>query len=112
MIAEPVRPVQDMEFARKLVVAINEARKGTTVSVSCAGAHISAVLDEQAMKSNVLVSILSSLLVVLGIFYAAYRRILPTLLIPIILVCGVVLALGVPDCSSARSISSPLPSRP
>ena len=94
MIAEPVRPMQDMEFARKLVVAINEARKGMSVSVSCAGAHISAVLDEQAMKSNVLVSIISSLLVVLGIFYAAYRRILPTLLIPIILVCGVVLALG------------------
>jgi predicted exporter len=94
MIAEPVRPMQDMEFARKLVVAINEARKGMSVSVSCAGAHISAVLDEQALKSNVLVSILSSLLVVLGIFYAAYRRILPTLLIPIILICGVVLALG------------------
>jgi predicted RND superfamily exporter protein len=94
MIAEPVRPVQDMVFARKLVVAINEARRGAAVSISCTGAHISAVLDEQAMKSNVLVSIVSSLLVVLGIFYAAYRRILPTLLIPIILVCGVVLALG------------------
>jgi len=94
MIAEPVRPVQDMAFARKLVVAINEARRGAAVAISCTGAHISAVLDEQAMKSNVLVSIVSSLLVVLGIFYTAYRRILPTLLIPFILVCGVVLALG------------------
>ena len=94
MIAEPVRPVQDMAFARKLVTAINEARQGATVAISCTGAHISAVLDEQAMKSNVLASIVSSLLVVLGIFFAAYRRILPTLLIPLILVCGVVLALG------------------
>jgi predicted RND superfamily exporter protein len=94
MIAEPVKPVQDMEFARKLVVAINEARRGAAVAISCTGAHISAVLDEQAMKSNILVSIVSSLLVVLGIFYTAYRRILPTLLIPFILVCGVVLALG------------------
>jgi len=94
MIAEPVRPVQDMVFARKLVLAINEARRGATVAISCTGAHISAVLDEQAMKSNVLISIVSSLVVVLGIFYAAYRRILPTLLIPVILVCGVVLALG------------------
>jgi predicted RND superfamily exporter protein len=94
MIAEPARPMQDMVFARKLVQAINDARAGATVAISCTGAHISSVLDEAAMKSNVLVSIFSSLVVVLGIFYAAYRRLLPTLLIPIILVCGVVLALG------------------
>jgi len=94
MIAEPVKPVQDMVFARKLVAAINDARRGSPVSISCAGAHISAVLDEAAMKSNVLVSIVTSLLVVLGIFYLAYRRLLPTLLIPLILACGVLFALG------------------
>ncbi len=94
MIAEPVKPVQEMEFARKLVAAINEARRGAPVSITCAGAHISAVLDEQSMKSNVQISIVISLLVVLGIFYGAYRRFLPTLLIPVILVCGVVLSLG------------------
>ena len=94
MIAEPVKPVQDMLFARKLVAAINEARRGAPISITCAGAHISAVLDEQSMKSNVLISIISSLLVVLGIFYGAYRRFLPTLLIPVILVCGVLLSLG------------------
>lgn len=95
MIAEPARSVQDMVFARKLVDVINACRKGAMVTITCTGAHISAVLDEQAMKSNVLVSILSSLLVVLGIFYAAYRRFLPTMLIPLLLLCGVVLALGV-----------------
>ncbi|QEM70187.1 MMPL family transporter [Geobacter sp. FeAm09] len=94
MIAEPARPVQDMAFARKLVAAINDARRGSPVSISCAGAHISAVLDEVEMKSNVLVSIVISLLVVLGIFYLAYRRLLPTLLIPLILACGVLFALG------------------
>jgi len=94
MIAEPARPVQDMAFARKLVAAINDARRGSPVSISCAGAHISAVLDEAAMKSNVLVSIVTSLLVVLGIFFIAYRRLLPTLLIPLILACGVLFALG------------------
>ena len=94
IIAEPVKPVQDMVFARKLVAAINEARRGSAVSITCAGAHISAVLDEQSMKTNVLISIVSSLLVVLGIFYGAYRRFLPTLLIPVILVCGVLLSLG------------------
>ncbi|KAA0895055.1 MMPL family transporter [Oryzomonas rubra] len=94
MIAEPARPVQDMVFARKLVAAINDARRGSPISISCAGAHISAVLDEAAMKSNVLVSIVISLLVVLGIFYIAYRRLLPTLLIPLILACGVLFALG------------------
>jgi len=95
MIAEPTRSVQDMEFARKLVVAINEARRDSPLKVSCAGAHISAVLDEAAMKSNILACILSSLVVVLGLFYATYRRLLPTLLIPLILTCGVTLALGV-----------------
>ncbi len=94
IIAEPAKPVQDMVFARKLVTSINDARRGATVSISCAGAHISAVLDEAAMKTNVLVSVVSSLVVVLGIFFAAYRRLLPTLLIPLILACGVVFALG------------------
>lgn len=94
MIAEPAKTVQDMKFARKLVVAINEARRGSPLKVSCAGAHISAVLDEAAMKSNIISCILSSLVVVLGLFYATYRRWLPTLLIPLILGCGVTLALG------------------
>jgi predicted RND superfamily exporter protein len=95
MIAEPARPVQDMVFARELVTSINQARQGATVSISCAGAHISAVLDEAAMKSNILACILSSLAVVLAIFYAVYRRILPTLLLPLIIAVGVALALGV-----------------
>jgi len=95
MIAEPARPVQDMTFARALVATINQARIGSTVSISCAGAHISAVLDEAAMKTNILACILSSLAVVLAIFYAVYRRILPTLLLPLIIAVGVALALGV-----------------
>ena len=47
------------------------------------------------MKSNILACILSSLAVVLAIFYAVYRRILPTLLLPLIIAVGVALALGV-----------------
>ncbi len=94
IIAEPGRPVQDMVFARKLVSTINEARRGAAVSISCAGAHISAVLDEAEMKKNILISVASSLLVVLGIFYAAYRRLLPTLLIPLILASSVLFALA------------------
>jgi hypothetical protein len=94
VIAEPARPVQDIAFARRLVAGVNQARSGLAVSVSCAGAHISAVLDEAAMKSNILSCILSSLLVVLAIFYAVYRRLLPTILLPLIIVVGVVLALG------------------
>lgn len=95
MIAVPARPVQDMAFARTLVATINQARLGSTVSISCAGAHISAVLDEAAMKSNIIACILSSLAVVLAIFYTVYRRILPTLLLPLIVAVGVALALGV-----------------
>lgn len=94
VIAEPARPIQDMVFARQLVAGINTARQGLAVPVSCAGAHISAVLDEAAMKSNILSCILSSLLVVLAIFYAVYRRLLPTILLPLIIAVGVVLALG------------------
>ncbi|HPX60705.1 MAG TPA: MMPL family transporter [Deltaproteobacteria bacterium] len=94
VIAEPARPVQDMEFARRLVVGINQARQGLEVSVSCAGAHMSAVLDEAEMKTNILACILSSLVVVLMIFYSVYRRLLPTLLLPLIVAVGVVLALA------------------
>ncbi|BBA68997.1 efflux RND transporter permease subunit [Geobacter sulfurreducens] len=96
MIAEPARPVQDMEFARKLVAGINEARAavGPGVSVSCAGAHLSAVIDEAVMKRNILACIASSLAVVLGLFFMTYRRVLPTLLIPVIIAFGTVMALG------------------
>lgn len=94
IIAEPAHPVQDMAFARKLVAAIADARKDVKVRISCAGAHISAVIDEAAMKSTILACIASSLVVVLGLFFAVYRRLLPTLMIPVILGVGVSLALG------------------
>ncbi len=94
IIAQPARPVQEMAFARKLVAGINGARAGATVHISCAGAHLSAVIDESSMKGNIVSCIVSSLIVVLGIFYFTYRRLLPTLLIPVIISCGVFLALG------------------
>lgn len=94
MIAEPARPVQDVAFARKLVAAIDTARHGAQVHISCTGAHLAAVSDEKVMKGNIIACILSSLAVVLALFYFTYRRILPTLLIPLILLFGVALALG------------------
>jgi predicted RND superfamily exporter protein len=94
MIAEPAQPVNNMAFARKLVAGINESRKGFTGRITCAGAHLSAVIDEAVMKRNIISCVVSSLLVVLGLFYVTYRRFLPTLLIPWILFSGTVLALG------------------
>ncbi|MSM40994.1 MAG: MMPL family transporter [Geobacter sp.] len=94
IIAEPARPVQDMAFARRLAAGIDAARSGATVKISCAGAHLSAVIDEASMKGNILSCILSSLVVVLLLFYITYRRLLPTLLLPVIIVVGVALALG------------------
>lgn len=94
MIAEPARPVQDMAFARRLVAGINQARSGADVSISCAGAHLSAVIDEAVMKRNIIACVLSSLLVVLALFYLTYRRLYPTLLLPVIIGCGTILALG------------------
>ncbi len=94
MIAEPAKPVNDMEFARKLVAGINEARRDAKVTISCTGAHLSAVIDESVMKRNIIVCIISSLFVVLGLFYLTYRRFLPTMLIPLILLYGVTMALG------------------
>ena len=94
MIAEPAQPVQNMAFARKLVAGIEEVRRGAKVKVSCAGAHLSAVIDERVMKQNIIACIVSSLFVVLGLFYLTYRRFLPTLLIPLVLFYGVILALG------------------
>jgi predicted RND superfamily exporter protein len=95
MIAEPARPVNDMGFARKLVAGINKARAGFSVKISCAGAHLSAVIDESVMKRNIIACVSSSLLVVLGLFFLTYRRFLPTLLIPLIILYGTALAIGV-----------------
>jgi predicted RND superfamily exporter protein len=94
MIAEPAQPVKAMAFARKLVAGINMARTGMPVTISCAGAHLSAVIDERVMKRNIIFSIVSSLIVVLGLFYFTYRRLLPTLLIPFIILYGTVMAMG------------------
>ena len=94
MVAQTAKPVQDMAFARKLVRGINEARNGFSSKISCAGAHLSAVIDEQVMKRNIVACVVSSLFVVLGLFYLTYRRFLPTLLIPLIILYGTVLALG------------------
>jgi predicted exporter len=94
MIAEPARPVYDITFARKLVAGINKARKDAKVHISCTGAHLSAVIDESVMKRNIIACIVSSLFVVLGLFYFTYRRFLPTILIPLILFYGVLLSLG------------------
>ena len=94
MIAETARPVQEMAFARKLAAGIEEARRGAKVRISCTGAHLAAVMDERVMKREIVACILSSLVVVLLLFYLTYRRFLPTLLIPLILCAGVVLALG------------------
>ena len=94
IIAQTARPVQDMEFARKLAAGINAARRGFTSKISCTGAHLSAVIDEATMKRDMLSCIISSLFVVLGMFFFTYRRVLPTLLIPLILLFGVALALG------------------
>jgi len=94
IIAQTARPVQDMEYGRQLAAGINDARRGFTVKISCTGAHLSAVIDEATMKHDIQGCILSSLFVVLGLFYFTYRRVLPTLLIPLILLFGVALALG------------------
>lgn len=94
MIAEPARPVNDITFARKLVAGINQARQDARIHISCTGAHLSAVIDESVMKRNIIACIVSSLFVVLGLFFFTYRRFLPTLLIPLILSYGVILALG------------------
>ncbi len=94
MIGEPVQPVNDMAFARKLVAGIDGARRGAAAKISCAGAHLSAVTDEAVMKRNISACVVSSLLVVLLLFYFTYRRFLPTLLLPLILLFGVLLALG------------------
>ncbi|MEA5113619.1 MAG: MMPL family transporter [Geobacteraceae bacterium] len=94
IIAEPAQPVTNMAFARKLMTDINEARQGASVKITCTGAHLSAVTDEAAMKKEIAGCILSSLVVVLALFYLTYRRFLPTVLIPVILVSGVILALG------------------
>jgi hypothetical protein len=51
-------------------------------------------MDEAEMKSNIISCILSSLLVVLAMFYFVYRRLLPTILLPLIVAVGVVMALA------------------
>jgi len=95
MVAEPARPVQDMAFARKLVAGINQAKQGAKVRITCTGAHLNAVIDEAVMKRNIISCVLSSLVVVLALFYGTYRRVLPTLLLPVILCGGVLPALAV-----------------
>ena len=57
IIAQTARPVQDMEFARRLAAGIDSARRGFSVRISCTGAHLSAVIDEATMKHDMLACI-------------------------------------------------------
>ncbi|GFO53926.1 exporter [Geomonas sp. Red276] len=95
IIGKAARSVKDMAFTRELVKGINEARRGFASRITCTGAQVAAVIDEAAMKRNIVACVLSSLAVVLSLFYLTYRRLLPTLLIPLILLFGVVAGLGV-----------------
>jgi hypothetical protein len=94
IIAQTALPVQDMEFARKLVAGINGPRHRFSAKISCTGPHLSAVMGEATMKGDLLACSVSSLCLVLALFYLTYRRVLPTLLIPLIFLFGVTLALG------------------
>lgn len=94
VIAEPARPVNDMAFARALVTEVNRLRGEAKVEISCAGGHFTAVEQETAMKRTIRMCIVSSLVMVLLLFYLTYRRFLPTLLLPLILLFAVIVALG------------------
>lgn len=88
LLAKPVRPAQDVEFTRGLVASIEDVvgplreqwselagpQAGPAPEVDLGGSYITAVSDEQLIRRDVIVNAVTSMGVVLVLFFFTFRR--------------------------------------
>jgi len=95
MAAEPSFPAADRRSSQELIRKLGEIKKAfPQVGVSFVGPHTITVGKAGVMQRDLLVSFLSSLAIVLALFYLAYRRWATLLFVAFPLLVGVQLTLG------------------
>ena len=108
LLAKPERPAQDVEFARRLVDAVEEAvaevgaewREDVGVDgplepqVALGGRHVIAINDAGTIQRDVIANIVTSMGGVLVLFLLAFRRFGPLLYAFVPLSCGLILTFG------------------
>lgn len=110
LIAEPVRPAQDIAFDRRLVEAVEGAvvdaadrwrdrvaesgDRPPAPDVALGGGHVIALEDATMIRTDMAVSGLTALTLVLALFAWSFRRLGPLVVAVVPLACGVVATFG------------------
>jgi len=95
MVAEPSFPSAARRSSQELIKKLGELKKAfPQVQISFVGPHVMTVGTAGVMQRDLLISFLSSLAVVLALFYLAYRRWATLLFVAFPLLVGVQLTLG------------------
>lgn len=95
MVAEPAFPAADRRSSQELIKKLGGIKKAfPQVQISFVGPHTMTVGKAGLMQRDLLVSFLSSLAIVLALFYLAYRRWATLLFVAFPLLVGVQLTLG------------------
>jgi predicted RND superfamily exporter protein len=101
IITEPERPATDLSFSRSLMEALEKSRSLTPsiqdkrLKVYITGAHPIAVAESKVLRFDMQSSFISSLILVLVLFFYAYRRWAPLLFAGLPLFGGIQLTLGI-----------------
>ncbi len=108
ILAEPVKPPQDVPFTEKMVVSVDKV-----VAVDLGGPHMTTVGDAGLIRKDMIVNIITSALGVFILFLFAFRRVGALLYAFVPLLCGLVFTFGFASAlfgalSSATSVCAAL----
>jgi len=101
IIAEPVRPATDFSFSKSLMEALEKTASaiqsdfGKGINISFTGAHPIALSEASTLRFDMQSSFLSSLVLVLLLFFFAYRRWITLLFVGFPIFGGIQLTMGV-----------------
>lgn len=101
LIAEPVRPATDFSFSKSLMEALEKiaptlpSEQGKGVKVSFTGAHPIAMSEAKTLRFDMQSSFFSSFLLVLFVFFFAYRRWITLLFAGFPIFGGIQLTMGI-----------------
>lgn len=101
IITEPQRPATDLSFSKSLMEALEKSislapsPQGNSVKVSLTGAHPIAMAESKVLRFDMQSSFISSLILVLILFFYAYRRWVTFLFAGLPLFGGIQLTMGI-----------------
>jgi predicted RND superfamily exporter protein len=101
IITEPIRPATDLSFSKSLMEALEKSissvdtHQDSSIKVSFTGAHPIATAEAKTLRFDMQSSFFSSLILVLILFFYAYRRWITLLFAGLPLFGGIQLTMGI-----------------